>query len=236
MFATFLAVGLLISLPGQHHSPATGAAPPPDAILAELKEGNKRFVEGQRTRSMRSAEDPRVRELLAEGQHPLAVIVTCSDSRLADNLIFDQELGRLFTIREAGNCPDTLGLASAEYAVEHLGCAVVVVLGHTSCGAVKAVSEANGAPLPGNLWILQASMAGLLETTPRGSDDMKTYQKRLASVNAARQSRAMLARSELLREKVADGSLRVVPALYDLASGVVTFLPVAPAGRAKAHH
>jgi carbonic anhydrase len=234
MLPSLLVAGLYFALPAQHAPAAEHLTPA--TVLAELKEGNLRFVEGRRTRSLRSAEDPRVRELLAGGQHPLAVVVTCSDSRLADNYIFDQELGRLFTIREAGNSPDTQGIASAEYAVEHLGCPVVVVMGHTACGAVAAVSEANGKPLPGNLWVFQASMAGLLESTPRGSDDAKGYQKRLAAVNAQRQARAMVARSEILREKVAEGALRVVPAIYDLSSGTVTWLSEASEARAAKGH
>jgi carbonic anhydrase len=234
MLPSLLAAGLYFALPAQH-APAAEALSPA-TVLSELKAGNQRFVEGRRTRSLRSAEDPRMRELLAGGQHPLAVIVTCSDSRLADNYIFDQELGRLFTIREAGNSPDTQGLASAEYAVEHLGCPVVVVMGHTACGAVAAVAEANGKPLPGNLWIFQASMAGLLETTPRGSDDMKSHLKHLSAVNAQRQAKAMVARSEILREKVAEGQLQVVAALYDLASGTVTWLPDAQEAHAPKGH
>ncbi|BDU72738.1 carbonic anhydrase [Mesoterricola silvestris] len=234
MLPSLLAASIYIAMPAQH--PPAAETLTPEAVLAELKAGNLRFVEGRRTRSLRSAEDPRVRELLAGGQHPLAVVVTCSDSRLADNLIFDQELGRLFTIREAGNSPDTQGIASAEYAVEHLGCPLVVVMGHTSCGAIKAVAEANGVPLPGNLWTFQASMAGLLESTPRGSEDVKTHQKRLAAVNAQRQARAMVARSEILREKVAEGGVKVVAAMYDLASGTVTWLPDAPEAKAAKGH
>jgi len=136
----------------------------PEGALAELKAGNTRFVMGARTRSQMGYNDIVLRQTLAKGQAPFAVIVTCSDSRLGDNFIFDQELGRLFTVREAGNCPDTQSLASIEYAVEHLGSKVVVVMGHESCGAVKAVMEAGPTPLPGNLWSLQNAMAGLLES------------------------------------------------------------------------
>jgi len=197
----------------------------PDAALTELRAGNGRFVMGKRVRSLLSMQDSELRAMLAKGQAPFAVIVTCSDSRLADNLIFDQELGRLFTIREAGNSPDTQGIASVEYAVEHLGSRLVVVLGHTACGAVKAVAEAHGKPLPGNLWSLQAAMAGLLESTPEDPNELTTdYYKRLSAHNAQRQAQALLDRSEILRELVGKGKLRIVPASYDLASGEVKFL------------
>jgi carbonic anhydrase len=172
------------------------------------------------------------------GQAPFAVVITCSDSRVPDALVFDQEAGRLFTIREAGNSPDLQGLASAEYAAEHLGSKLIVVMGHTSCGAVKAVREANGQPLPGNLWALQAGMAGLLESTPQDpNEDAKAHAARLEEANARRQAQAMLDRSALLRGLAATEKLWVVPAVYHLASGKVQFFkPVSMAAPAQAHH
>ena len=209
----------------------------PAAALAELRAGNGRFVAGKRVRTLLALQDPDLRATLAKGQAPFAIIVTCSDSRLADNLIFDQELGRLFTIREAGNSPDIQGLASAEYAAEHLGSKLVVVMGHSACGAVKAVAEAKGKPLPGNLWSFQAAMAGLLESTPEDPNELPNdYYKRLAEHNAQRQAQAMLDRSEILRELAAKGRLKIVPALYDLGSGEVKFLELpAPAGMHSEH-
>jgi carbonic anhydrase len=227
----------------QEMARATGAAAvpitTPAAALAELQAGNARFVSGKRVRSLLSMQDAELRESLAKGQAPFAIIVTCSDSRLADNLIFDQELGRLFTIREAGNSPDTQGIASAEYAAEHLGSKLVVVLGHTACGAVKAVFESHGRPMPGNLWSLQAAMAGLLEAAPEDpNESTPEYLKRLAETNAQRQAKAMLDRSEILRELAAKGKVKVVPALYDLTSGQVRFLemPKESGEGAGGHH
>lgn len=211
-----------------------------DQGLAELKSGNERFVSGKRVRTLLALQDPELRMNLSKGQAPFAVIVTCSDSRLMDNLIFDQELGRLFTIREAGNSPDLQGIASAEYAVEHLGSKVVVVLGHTACGAVKAVKEANGKPLPGNLWSLQAGMTGLLESTHEDPNEgADQYLRLLERNNAKRQAQAMVDRSEILRHLMTGGKLKVVPAVYDLASGVVTFFEPVKLGGAPAaagHH
>jgi carbonic anhydrase len=238
MLNTLLLVGHLLAMPAQAHEQAVDA-PTPVTVLAELKAGNKRYLEGKRTRSLRTAEDAHVREVLATGQHPLAAIVCCSDSRVVDSFIFDQEPGRLFTVREAGNSPDIQGIASVEYAVEHLGCKLVVVMGHTSCGAVKAVADANGAPLPGNLWVFQASMAGLLESTPKlAGETPSAYQKRLARVNAVRQAKFMTQRSAILKHELAEGEIKILPALYDLASGSVTFLDeaVAPQEEEPAHH
>ena len=209
----------------------------PGAALQELVNGNQRFVANARVRTMLSTQDGELRQSLAKGQAPFAVIITCSDSRLADNLIFDQELGRLFTIREAGNAPDTQSLASVEYAVEHLGSKVVVVMGHTGCGAVTAVHDAHGKPLPGNLWSLQAAMSGLLESTPDDpNEDAPTHLYHLVVNNALRQAQAVIDRSDLVREHVAANKLKVVPAVYDLASGKVTFLAAQAEGAPAPHH
>lgn len=210
-----------------------------EGALAELRAGNARFVAGARTRTQMTASDPALRQTLAKGQSPFAVIVTCSDSRLADNFIFDQEMGRLFTIREAGNCPDLQGLASIEYAVEHLGSKVVVVLGHGSCGAVKAVMESGPRQLPGNLWSLQAAMAGLVQSLRHDPNESPAeHLGHLVEANALRQAQVVLERSEIVRHLVQAGKLRVVPAIYDLGSGKVTFLktPEAEAPKAPAHH
>ena len=221
-------------------APLAGSeAASPDGALAELKAGNARFTMGARTRSQMGFNDAALRQTLAKGQAPFAVVVTCSDSRLADNFIFDQELGRLFTIREAGNCPDTQGLASIEYAVEHLGSKVVVVMGHDACGAVGAVNKAGATPLPGNLWSLQAAMSGLLESVPhKAGESDAAHMAHLVETNAVRQAKVVLSRSPLVSHLCAEGKLKVVPAVYDLASGQVTFLNpvVAAAHEPEAHH
>lgn len=210
----------------------------PDGALAELKAGNARFVAGARTRSQLGMNDPALRQTLAKGQAPFAIIVTCSDSRLGENYIFDQELGRLFTIREAGNCPDTQGLASIEYAAEHLGSKLVVVMGHDACGAVKAVSDSGPSILPGNLWSLQAAMSGLLESVhPEAGESPAGRLGKLVQSNAERQARIVLNRSAIVQHLVASGKIKVVPAVYELASGKVKFLaPVGPEPAKAAHH
>jgi len=222
------------------HGPSPSADTPdsPSAALTELATGNARFVAGRRVRTLDTAHDAAMRAALTGGQSPFAIIITCSDSRVPDALLFDQEAGRLFTIREAGNAPDLQGIASAEYAADHLGSKIIVVMGHTSCGAVKAIREANGKPLPGNLWSLQAGMSGLLESTPHDpNEDAKAHLTRLEEANAKRQAQAILDRSALLHDKVASEKLWVVPALYHLATGKVQFFkPLSLAPAAPAHH
>ena len=224
---------------GAAAAPPGAEAQSAEGALAELKAGNQRFVAGARTRSQLGVNDPALRQALAKGQAPFAVIVTCSDSRLGENFIFDQELGRLFTIREAGNSPDIQGLASIEYAVEHLGSKLVVVMGHDACGAVKVVMESGPAILPGNLWSLQAAMSGLLESVhPEAGEAPAGRLMKLVKSNAERQARVVVGRSSIVQHLVAAGKVTVVPALYDLASGKVQFLAAvrSETGKAPAEH
>lgn len=197
----------------------------PEEAIGELKAGNARFVDGRRVRTLLSFQDIDLRRELVKGQKPFAAIVTCSDSRMVDNFLFDQEIGRLFTIREAGNCPDTQGIASVEYAVEHLGVKLVVLLGHSACGAVKAVAESGHKALPGNLWSLQAAMAGLAEATPEDPNEAPGERlQRMERNNAKRQAKVLVDRSPILQHMIHQHKVKVVAAFYDLGSGIVEFI------------
>lgn len=114
--------------------------------LQLLKEGNERYLKGELANKDSYVDD---REVLKDGQKPFAVIVTCSDSRVAPEIFFDQKLGDIFIIRNAGNVCDVTALGSIEYAVEHLGTRLVVVCGHSKCGAVTAAVQ--GGHLPPNI-------------------------------------------------------------------------------------
>jgi len=198
----------------------------PAAALGELMAGNKRFVTGTRARTLLTTDDPALREKLVKGDAPFAVLVTCSDSRLSENLLFDQELGRMFTIREAGNALDNLTLGSIEFALGRLGTRLVVVMGHVDCAAVQTVFDAHGKPLPGNLWALQSAMSGLLENLPDDpNEDPEVHLHRLVEANAQRQAQALLDRSAVIRDLVGQKKVQVVPAVYNPANGLVTFLP-----------
>src|SRR5581483_10137373 len=107
---------------------------PADKALARLKAGNDSFVKGTR----RPVNYRKERAALVAGQHPYAILLTCSDSRVPPELVFDESLGKLFIVRVAGNVTDSVALGSIEYAVDHFGVKLLVVLGHASCGAVKA--------------------------------------------------------------------------------------------------
>ncbi len=131
-----LAAGLAFASSG------TIAGMSPDEALGKLMDGNKRYVENKLTNGLRS--DPATRASLARSQRPYAVILTCSDSRVPPEIIFDKGLGEVFVVRVAGNVPDPVVLGSIEYAAEHLGTPLVMVLGHERCGAVKAAVDAKG--------------------------------------------------------------------------------------------
>ena len=115
-----------------------------DKALDLLKSGNARFVSGALTPKDDYAT---LREKLSAGQHPFAVVLCCSDSRIAPEIIFDQKLGDLFVIRNAGNVVDEEVLGSIEYAVEHLETSLVVVMGHAACGAVTATYNGDDLPM-----------------------------------------------------------------------------------------
>ena len=135
--------------------------------LKKLLEGNERCRSGQ---AQHPRQDARRRKEITKGQKPFAVIVGCSDSRIPPPMIFDQGLGDLFVIRVAGNIADSVVLGSIEYAVEHLGCKLVVVLGHGKCGAVTAAAE--GGKAPGHIEaVLKAHSTG----GQKGSEDRRGF-------------------------------------------------------------
>ena len=174
--------------------------------LNHLKEGNARFVSGALTQKDNYAA---LREKLSAGQHPFAVVLCCSDSRVAPEIIFDQKLGDLFVIRNAGNVIDKHVLGSIEYAVEHLGTSLVVVMGHSCCGAVTATHL--GEALPDNIMAIARRIKPSINT----SDDIDDNARR----HAARMAR-WIQRDPIVKHLNA----QVVSAFYDLKSGKVEWL------------
>lgn len=188
-----------------------------EAALARLTEGNKRFVAGALTHPAQSAER---RAETAQGQHPFAVILTCADSRLSPEIIFDQGLGDLFVVRNAGNLADDLVLGSIEYAVEHLHAPLVVVLGHSKCGAVSAAVA--GGEAPGHIRGIVASLTPAATMAKKKPGDPVENTVRIS----AKLTAAALAQNEpILGELAKGGTIKVLAARYDLASGQVEFLP-----------
>lgn len=200
------------------------------AALQKLQDGNRRFVDGKKTFVDVSA--ARREETAKNGQHPFATVVSCSDSRLPVEIIFDQGIGDLFVIRVAGNVCNVDEIGSAEYVAEHFETPVLVVLGHSKCGAVTAVVE--GAELHGNLSALVHGITPAVEKAKKSQPDAKGDALVAAAIeaNVWQSVEDLLTKSPILAKCVRDGKLKVVGALYDIESGRVRWMGEHP-GQAR---
>ncbi|MBV8224002.1 MAG: carbonic anhydrase [Verrucomicrobia bacterium] len=187
----------------------------PNAALHRLMEGNDRYVEGK----MKPHDFISERRSLALGQNPFAVILSCSDSRVGPEIVFDQGLGDLFVVRTAGEVVDGAALGSIEYAVEHLGSTLIVVLGHERCGAVSAAVA--GSKEPGHIAaVLKAIEPAVKQVKGKPGDPVE---------NAVRAQAVLVARhlqsaEPILVERVRSGQLKIVAGRYDLDTGKVELL------------
>jgi carbonic anhydrase len=186
-----------------------------EQAMKMLMDGNARFVSGNLTHPDQSPE--RRAEVLA-GQHPFAVIVGCSDSRVPPEVIFDQGIGDLFVIRTAGEVMDNATLGSIEYAVEHLNVPLVVVLGHDSCGAVTAAIS--GGEAPGHLISLVEAITPAVEEARGMKGDLLNNSIDMNTKNIVEELKTT---GPILSEAVKEGKLQIAPARYHLASGAVEF-------------
>jgi carbonic anhydrase len=177
-----------------------------ESAFRSLKEGNGRFVTGTLSNKDSYIED---RKKLCEGQHPFAVVLCCSDSRVAPEIIFDQKLGDLFVIRNAGNIVDEEVLGSIEYAVEHLETPLVVVMGHAACGAVTATCQ--GGDLPGHILDIAKRIKPSINPSCCIDDNARQHAKRMAQ---------LIQEDEIVHHVGA----KVVAAFYNLESGKVEWL------------
>ena len=188
----------------------------PDA-LQRLLDGNKRFMSGKLEHPNHCEES---RRGLVDGQDPLAVVLTCADSRVPPVDVFDQGLGDIFVVRVAGNIINDHLLGSIEYAVAHLHTPLVMVMGHSSCGAVSAVAQ--GVKLDGHIASLTPSIDAALKKT-KGLEGHWTNN---AAKMLARTTAKKIAESEpIIADLVQEGRVLVVATYYDLESGEVAVLP-----------
>lgn len=201
-----------------HASTETTGSQSADQIWKSLMDGNLRFIEGKPIPHDVVSQ----RHRLAKNQHPLVAILSCSDSRVPPEVIFDQGLGDLFVVRAAGNSADPLGIGSLEYAVEHLGSVVIVVLGHQSCGAVTAACSGKKMPTSNLAAVVVPIEASCKVAKERHtSGDLLDFAIKDHVHDAAR---ALLSHSELLKRAYDEGKLSIVEAYYSLDSGKVTRL------------
>lgn len=181
-----------------------------------MSEGNKRYAVGKFIRphqtSVRRAE-------LIDGQHPFAIVLGCSDSRIPVELVFDQGVGDLFVVRVAGNIADDVVLGSIEYAAAHLHAPLAVVMGHGSCGAVAAT--ASGGELEGHLPTIAAAIRPAVEKVKGQQGDVVNNAAR---ANAVMVTERLRSSKPVLSELVMSGKLKIIAAFYDIKTGRVEFI------------
>lgn len=180
-------------------------------IREKLAKGNSAFV--------KSADRRLLTKLASDGQAPEVAVLTCSDSRVIPERVFDLSLGEAFVVRMPGNCvSDRSVLGSIEYAVDHLQVQAVVVLGHTECGAVKGtLSRSCGEGLSGVATEISKARSSLADER---ADDVNA----IAEANVKLQLQSMLERSRLIRNAVGSGQVELIGAMYDISTGEVEFI------------
>lgn len=189
----------------------------PAQALQRLKEGNARFVSGK----------PLTRDWNAKviatstGQFPYAAVVSCMDSRAPVEILLDQGIGDVFVLRSAGNVVDTDVLGGLEFATKVAGAHLVLVLGHTECGAVKGAID--GVKL-GNLTSLLAKIQSAVRDSGPGTSQDKAYVTKVTEQNVRDSIHEIKARSSILREQIDSGKVAIAGAIYDLATGTMTVL------------
>jgi len=198
----------------------------PDLVLKRLREGNARYLTGI-SKHARIDIERRV-ETAKRGQKPYSTVLACSDSRVPTEVVFDQGFAEVFVVRVAGNVCDTAELASVEYGVEYLGTPLVVVLGHTQCGAVLAAVADK--PLAGSLPKLVEMIRPAVEKARRDKPELKgDVLIELAIRDNVLQSMAeLLRRSQVIRDKLKSGEIKVVGAVRNLRTGKVEWLGAHP--------
>jgi carbonic anhydrase len=221
-YSSLLAVSSLVAGTGPQvfaKRMATTEAMTPDQALQRLIEGNARYTSQQLTHPRQSME--RISEV-AKGQKPFAVILGCSDSRVAPEILFDEGLGDLFVVRVAGNIATSDVIGSIEFAVAEFGSPLVMVLGHDRCGAVKATVEAleKNVAVTGYIGTLARAIAPVVETVKDQAGDLIDNVV-MANANY---SAKRLRQSPILTKAVKDGKLKIVAARYDLETGAVTMV------------
>ena len=191
-----------------------------DEALSKLLEGNKRFISG--SPATKDTGNERRKEL-SKAQHPYAIIVTCSDSQVVPEIIFDQALGDVFVVRSAGNVLDPISVGSIEYAAEHLHAPLLILLGHDKCDAVSAALEAKE-KTEDNIWtILRKILPAVKKATARGGTKEDILNNAIRE-NVLLQQKYLLRKSPAVKKLIASGDLKVVVGIYHIESGSIELL------------
>jgi carbonic anhydrase len=194
------------------HAPAASA----DKIWADLAAGNQRYITGKTA----PQDFPAERKALIKTQSPKVAVLSCSDSRVPPELVFDQGLGELFVVRSAGEDDDAIEIGSLEYAVEHLGSSMIVVLGHQSCGAVTAACSGGPSESKNLDAVLNPIAISCTKSEPKTPEHIEAAIR--DHVHTVAQE--ILSRSKVLKTAVEEGKLTIVEAYYSLETGEVAKL------------
>ena len=198
------------------------AAINPSMALELLKEGNKRFVSNLKVNRnlLQQANET------SDGQHPFAVILSCIDSRTSAELIFDQGLGDIFSVRIAGNIINEDILGSMEFACKVAGSKIIVVLGHTKCGAVKgACDHVEMGNLTALLTKIRPAVDGETMTKENRNSNNSIFVENVATINVKQTVKSITERSPILKEMIESGQIGIVGGTHDITTGEVTFYP-----------
>jgi carbonic anhydrase len=192
----------------------------PTMAIDILKEGNKRFMNNLKVNRnlLQQANET------SDGQHPFAVILSCIDSRTSAELIFDQGLGDVFSVRIAGNIINEDILGSMEFATKVAGSKIIVVLGHTKCGAIKgACDHVEMGNLTALLSKIQPAVYDEKTETENRSSSNGEFVEKVATINVKRTVHAIMERSPILKEMIENGEIGIVGGTHDITTGLVTF-------------
>jgi carbonic anhydrase len=180
-----------------------------------LREGNKRFISNHKT-----DHDHRSLIQTMESQYPVGVVLSCMDSRTSVELIFDQGLGDLFSIRVAGNIVNSDVLASIEYALKYVGSKLLMVLGHTECGAIKSAKDG---VTDGNITNLLKKIQPSISKALLSDDEKYLFSDKVSYANVENSLEEILTKSDIVKEMFEKGEIGIVGAVYDVKSGAVDF-------------
>jgi carbonic anhydrase len=192
----------------------------PVKSLELLKEGNKRFVNNLKINRnlLQQANET------SDGQHPFAVILSCIDSRTSAELIFDQGLGDVFSVRIAGNILNEDILGSMEFGCKVAGAKIIVVLGHSKCGAIKgACDHVEMGNLTSLLSKIRPAVDDEISTKENRTSSNTSFVENVASINVKRTVKSIVERSPILKEMIQEGKIGIVGGMHDIATGIVHF-------------
>lgn len=198
------------------------AAITPSMALELLRDGNKRFINNLKVNRnlLQQANET------SDGQHPFAVILSCIDSRTSTELIFDQGLGDIFSIRIAGNILNEDILGSMEFACKVAGSKIIVVLGHTKCGAVKgACDHVEMGNLTALLTKIRPAVDDETDTKENRNSNNSTFVENVAAINVKRTVKSIMERSPILKEMIETGQIGILGGIHEITTGEVTFYP-----------